>query len=336
MKNLTLFLGVALSAGVVGVSGCETIVDVDAPPHVPRLALSYTLSNSPAATSQSFFSVRNLFVSTSQGVLETKEPRGRGDAIVQLFDDSGQLVELFRSKAQPGYSYSGSKTDSVYGNYVPVRGFAGVPGRTYTLRASAPGVAAVEATLTLPPVPVIESAGYVAQPGNPNGGGGYTYNAGRLSVSIADNAATTDYYLTYARVLDRQGNYWGNVARDYNRSGTDINLSRLQLSEPGSSYGQYPYSDAGSNGQRVAFGTDVRLFYQGGYNPNNPTPPEPGYLEVIVSSITPDTYRFYQSLGRYYDTDGNPFAEPAPLHSNIRPGYGLFGGATDVVYRIKL
>ena len=32
---------------------------------------------------------------------------------------------------------------------------------------------------------------------------------------------------------------------------------------------------------------------------------------------------------RYQDSHDNPFAEPAPLASNIRNGYGLFGGATD-------
>ncbi len=64
--------------------------------------------------------------------------------------------------------------------------------------------------------------------------------------------------------------------------------------------------------------------------------PAPAYIEVIVSSIPVSTYDFYQSVQRYYDTDGNPFAEPAPLRSNVAPGYGLFGGATDVVLRIKI
>ena len=64
--------------------------------------------------------------------------------------------------------------------------------------------------------------------------------------------------------------------------------------------------------------------------------PQPAFVEVTVSSITLDAYNFYLSRRRYYDSDGNPFAEPAPLTSNVRPGYGLFGGATDVTYRIRL
>ncbi|MBD2715856.1 DUF4249 domain-containing protein [Microvirga sp. STR05] len=331
MKKLFPISAVALLA----LSGCETVVDVETPPHTPRLALSYTLSNQPATPDyRAFFEVRDLFVSGSQGVLETRQLAGRKDATVQLFDESGQVVEQFRSKARSGsYGYYGQ--DSLYGYYVPTRNFVGVPGRTYTLRASASGLEPVEATLTMPAVPAIEKVEYVASTSNNNYGG----FGGRLTVLVADNAAYADYYMAYARVLDRNGRYWGDVYRDYSAPGADgpdINLSRFQLSSAYGLYSQYPFSDVGGNGQRLSFSSDVLLQYRGSYDPNNPTIPEPAFLEVIVSGITPETYRFYQSLLRYYDTDGNPFAEPAPLHSNVRSGYGLFGGAADAVYRIAL
>ena len=55
-----------------------------------------------------------------------------------------------------------------------------------------------------------------------------------------------------------------------------------------------------------------------------------------MSSITKDAHDFYLSRRRYSDSDGNPFVGPAPLASNVRPGYGLFGGAADATYRIAL
>jgi hypothetical protein len=343
MKNRLVFPGLMCGLGLLGLSGCETVIDVDTPPHTPRLALSYTLSNmAPTADNQDFFSIRGLFVSTSQSVLDTKELQGRGDATVQLLDEGGQVVEIFRSKARPGYGsipgYPGSRPDSVYGYYVPVRGFVGVPGRTYTLRAAAPGVESVESTLTLPATPVIETAGYVAKAPNSNGNPyqGYT---GRFTLQLTDNKATVDYYMVYVRVLDQRGNYWGTATRDYSTSpdsGPEVDLERFQVSESDSYYNQYPYSDVSNSGPQLGLGADVQLHYRGAYDPYNPAVPAPGYLEVIVSGVTPDTYRYYQSLGRYNNTDGNPFAEPAPLYSNVRPGYGLFGGATDAVYRLKL
>jgi hypothetical protein len=322
--------------GALAFSSCETIVEVDTPPHTPRLALTYTLSNqAPTAEYQKFFSGRDLFLSVSQGVLEVKQPAGRGNASVELVDEAGQTVEQFRSKARQGHNYTTGRPDSVYGYYVPVRGFVGEPGHTYTLRASAPGTEAVEATLTMPARAVIETGSYVSSTqNNPNIRGG----AGRLTCSILDNAATTDYYMAYARVLDRSGKYWGFVRLDYssdNGNNSEINLNRFQLSEGRNLYSQSPFSDAGGNGQRLNLSNDIYMQYDGSYGQGG-TYPEPGFIEVIVSNITPDAYRFYQSLNRYYDTDGNPFAEPAPLFSNIRPGYGLFGGATDVTYRIPL
>jgi hypothetical protein len=330
-KLLTLLVGTA------ALSACETIVDVDVPPHTPRLALSYTLSNQTlTAEYQDFFKVRDLFVSTSQGVLELKEPTGRKDATVELLNDAGQVVERFRSKGRPGFNQSTGRPDSLYGYYVPTRNFAGQPGSTYRLRVSAPGVETIESALTLPARAIIETVSYVSSTSNnPNVRGG----AGRLTCSILDNATTSDFYLVYARVLDRNGQYWGPIRYDYNStvngSSSDLSLGRFQLSEGGALYSQYPFSDAGGNGQRLNLSNDVYMDFDGNFGPGG-TYPDPGFIEVTVSSLTPHTYRFYQSLQRYYDTDGNPFAEPAPLFSNVRPGYGLFGGATDVTYRIPL
>ncbi|WP_157887170.1 DUF4249 family protein [Hymenobacter sp. PAMC 26628] len=55
-----------------------------------------------------------------------------------------------------------------------------------------------------------------------------------------------------------------------------------------------------------------------------------------MSGIPADTYNYYLSVQRYYDTENSIFAEPAPLRSNVPGGYGLFAGASDVVLRIPL
>ena len=325
-KSLSLL---AVAGLTLALASCETIVDVEAPAHTPRLALTYTLSNqAPTADYRQFFSGRDLYVSTSQGVLETKDLDGRSDATVELRDASGQVVEQFRARGR--VSYQGR--DSLRGYYVPTRGYVGQPGMRYTLRASAPGVEPVEATLILPAPTTIESGSYAPK-------SNFRYGPGRLSFTVADNAATTDYYVAYARVLDAAGKPWGQIVRDYNtteNNGSEVDVNRFQLTESRYFYSVFPLSDVGRNGQRISSGNDVTIHYTGAYNPTNPTPPDPAFIEVIVSNITPDAYNFYQSLRRYSDVDGNPFAEPAPLRSNVKPGYGLFGGAADVTFRIPL
>jgi hypothetical protein len=303
-------------------------VPIDLPAYTPRLSVAYTLSNhAPPAGERDFFDNRSLYVSTSQSITNSNRLAGRADATVELRDASGQVVEQFRPRGRGGYGGS----DSTQGFYVPVRGYVGQPGQRYTLRASAPGVESVEAALTLPAAAAATEGGrYTLSSVQPN----YQYQ-GRLTFSIRDNAATTDYYLAYGRVFDAAGRPWGEVVQDYgarNGLGPEVKFTRLDLSRPGSTYQTLPISDAGRQGQRLSYSEDV---YLSGYRGTN-SGIEPAFIEVIVSSIPADTYEFYQSIQRYYDTEGNPFAEPAPLRSNVPGGYGLFGGATDATLRVPI
>jgi hypothetical protein len=328
-----------LSALALSLASCEAVVDVPAPPHTPQLSLLYTLSNQPITTEyRQNFSGRSLYVSSSLSTLATTRLQGRADATVELRDASGQVVEEFRPDTA-----ARRPTDYNYGTYAPVRGYVGQPGQAYTLRASAPGLPALTATLTLPAPATIDaaSASFVTKPQVVSSAPYqpiYDYY-GQLTFAILDPAATTDYYAAYVRVLDAAGQYWGGVNQDYSlrdSNGPDINLNRFDLSAAYDVYKILPISDAGRNGQRLTFSNPVGFYYSRPYDPQHPTPPPPAYLEVIVSSLPVDTYSFYQSVQRYYDTNGNPFAEPAPLRSNLPGGYGLFGGATDVALRIKL
>ncbi|WP_161599599.1 DUF4249 family protein [Hymenobacter nivis] len=332
MKKSFLWLPLA-AAGAL--AGCESVVNVEPPAHTPRLALTYTLTNGVTqAGNWNFYDARDLYVSTSQGVLVTKNLAGRADATVELRDDAGQVVEQFRAKNRAPYG-----SDSLRGYYAPTRGYVGQPGQRYTLRASAPGVETVEAALALPAVPVLGAGSFVPNPPASFSPSGNRF--GRLSFAIADDAATANYYLAYARVLDANGQPWGRVFQDNSdrddQVGPDVNLNRFDLSDPGTFYQTLPVSDAGRNGQRLVYSGKVRYYYSppSGFG-NYPNPPAPAFVEVLVSAIPVDTYNYYLSVLRYYDTEQSIFAEPAPLRSNVPGGYGLFAGASDTVLRIPL
>jgi len=333
MKNIFLLGSIAFLAS------CEAVVQVPEPAHTPQLSLLYTLSNQAITTDYNqYFYNRNPYLSSSLSTLATTRLQGRIDATVELRDASGQVVEQFRPD-----TVAHQPIDYRYGTYLPVRGYVGQPGQAYTLRASAPGLAPLEATLTLPAPATIDaaSATFAAKPQVVAPGpypAIYDYY-GQLSFAILDAAATTDYYAVYARVFDAAGQPWGYVYQDYsvrNTSGPDIKLNRFDLSSTNDVYKILPVSDAGRNGQRISFSQPVGFYHSGPYDPQHPTPPPPAYLEITVSSLPSATYEFYQSVQRYYDTNGNPFAEPAPLRSNLAGGYGLFGGATDTRLRIRL
>jgi hypothetical protein len=327
MKNISLLAAFAALA----LSGCETDTNLPEPPHTPRVALMYTLTPAPLDSSfYELFQMRKLFISNSQRVFDTSYLTGRPDATVELRDAAGRVVERYRAESgRNQYGYGGYP-----GYYLPTLGFRPQVGQAYTLRASLPGLETAESTLTLPAAPTIESASYTARAAAGPNSGQYT---GRLSVVLRDDPATANYYLAFARLLDKQGQpgNWGAVNVDYDsQSNTAGSIGQFQLSSPSQQYSLYPFADTDGNGQRISLNSDVR-YYSSCYPPS-PNCPQPGYIEVHVSSVTKETYDFYLSRRRYYDSDGNPFAEPAPLASNVRTGYGLFGGATDATYRIQL
>lgn len=327
MKKITLTA--LLFAALAAVAGCETDAGLPEPPHTPRVALFHILT--PALQDSSFtelFQQRQLYVSNSQRVFATSYLDGRRDATAELRDASGRVVERYRPVSE---KYSGAP-----GYYRPVLGFRPQPGQPYTLRTSLPGLETAESTLTLPAVPTIESAAFQARGATtPNP----SVQTGRLTVTIRDDANAANYYLVFGRILDAQGRpfRYGSLQADEDQDNA-VGLEQFQLSSPVQQYNLgvnsiRPFADTNHNGEPLTLTANVS--YNTGCFSQGPCP-QPAFIEVTVSSLTADTYNFYLSNRRYYDADGNPFAEPAPLAGNVRNGYGLFGGATDATYRIRL
>lgn len=50
--------------------------------------------------------------------------------------------------------------------------------------------------------------------------------------------------------------------------------------------------------------------------------------ELSVSNISEDYYKFVQSMNLVDNADGNPFAEPARLYTNVKGGTGVLGSMT--------
>ena len=318
----------------LALAGCETATNLPEPPHTPRVSLFYVLTPAPQDSSFSeLFRQRQLYVSNSQRVFSTDRLNGRADAAVELRDAAGRVVERYRPIADNFNSGYGGNP----GYYRSILGFRPQAGQVYTLRATVPGLEPAESTLTLPAAPIIESASYQVRSAAP--GSGY-YATGRLTVTVRDDPNAANYYVAFAHVLDARGQpfSYGTVEPDRDSQANAASIDQFQLSsaQQQSSLGAYgiqPFADTNLSGPRLTLATDVR--YRSGCYSQGPCP-QPAFIEVTVSSITADTYHFYLSNRRYYDSDGNPFAEPAPLAGNVRGGYGLLGGAADATYRIPL
>jgi Domain of unknown function (DUF4249) len=54
-----------------------------------------------------------------------------------------------------------------------------------------------------------------------------------------------------------------------------------------------------------------------------------------LRAITPEYYRYYKSQELYADAQGNPFAEPITVYTNIREGYGIFAAYSPALRAVQ-
>lgn len=66
------------------------------------------------------------------------------------------------------------------------------------------------------------------------------------------------------------------------------------------------------------------------------TTERPKYYDIIIKSVSRNTYQFENSLAAYNANNGNPFAEPTVLYTNVYKGYGLFSAVNVTTQRIYL
>jgi len=69
----------------------------------------------------------------------------------------------------------------------------------------------------------------------------------------------------------------------------------------------------------------VRLNVSKSFWSSNEPKSYPWKFELL--HVTEDFYRYQQSIRLQQENDGNPFAQPVQVFSNVQGGYGLFAGA---------
>lgn len=85
-------------------------------------------------------------------------------------------------------------------------------------------------------------------------------------------------------------------------------------------------------------GRKVLKLYVASYALEEYSSPSTGLVRrpfVKVHRITEDHFKFIKSVNIYSSTDGNPFAEPINVFSNVRNGYGIFSAYTKVVDTLR-
>ena len=287
-------------------------------------------------------------------VTAAADPFGRGSRNVAFVVPDGVAAELIRDGVSLGSLRLDSETCEDYSSWDYTEPGGGLPtyecgsfvsdvvvepGRTYTVRASAPGVPDAEATVTVParvPVSVTAEAS-VERP---------LANDGRrldtdLTVTFRDPPGPGQRYGLVVIGRPVSYSYESTECRGFNCTPRDTTIT-VYVPRPSVGYtttdpvllaaartvpstGTHfiAFDDAEFDGAERAFAVRAQEFWYPSYSGGEPEPP----ASVWVASADAATFGAYQ-IAWFSGGEDNPFAEPVDLPSNVVGGYGLLGAVT--------
>lgn len=289
------------------------VVDFDLPDHVSVLSVYNYLK-----AGDSRIDVR---VGESVSILQNGEPQPVAEINVKLYKN-GQLQDEF--SPTPKYIVDTlwwyvDNQDTIY--YIdstftylsdlsePIQELT-----EYTLEVSAPGYETVTSTQMVFGKPMVTAT--IERDTDVVGANinwGYTGKGDKIKLTINDPAGESNYYqIKLVGIYEFDGNEFRN--REYLNKTDETFL--------------YDYS--GNMVNDVFFdGTQKTFELEKWYTEWNDEIPE--RYEIQVSAMSKSYYDFYNSLSKYWNANGNPFAEPVIVYSNIENGLGLFATFNPVV-----
>ena len=296
----------------------EQVVDLETPDYTPRLVVF------SAPTPGDVFTVK---VARSIAALDTNVYQGQDltveNAHVSLYDENDDLMEVLAFGRRPGQPFAYHSSPAVMAR----------AGRRYTLRVTAPGFPAAEATTqVLAPVSFGLLTGAVTdgRPFAPHAlplrillpdpAGEQVY---RISIEQPFTVTQTDPDETYQRIEQA---YFTSIDPSLRRDYDELNQT-IPL-DPEGSGGQRVYQSALLrddlfDGQRrvVEVLAQFRVF-----DDSPEVQVEADEIIVTVAAFGADYVRYQQSIAQQASSSENPFAEPAFVYSNVEGGLGVFGG----------
>lgn len=304
---------------IIFIIACEQVVEIEIPEHDSQLVLSSFYKSGDTKVT--------AFLTKSLSVLSSDNPSDIWDASVKLYEDDVLLGDLEVKFDTTYRSYPTSELDSM-GNQICEEEISRITrlyllelsqslesGKTYKMTAEAPGYETVTATQQLLPPPDILNVTY--DPMSRPGLEGDLMDA--LNVTVQDIPNQDNYFEFDVFIKDKEQNNsfscWNN---DWSGRWTE---SFTPGTEPGY-YGILLIKDDLFDGD--TYNIELLTWHR-----------DTAYydIKVEVNMISRDKYLFSKSMQAYYNVEGNPFAEPVIVHTNVENGQGVFSmeNSTEVI-----
>ena len=277
----------------VFLTSCDNLVngvvrDIDLPPHESQLAASLFLDSRDSAIS--------AIVSSSKGIYDTGQSKSIKDA------------ECVLNVGSTTYNWSTMDQYERYTELLPDR--FGAPTDTLLFTVNHPDFTSVSATQVFPSAPQVSV--------ELNYGATQLYGeiSDELIITLKDIPGVNQHYIVSIYVHFRTALSGQDTSEYYNLyweteypNSTPLwgQGSALLLSEDGLDRNIKFSAATGINP------IDFAMLHE---------------YRVKVSALSEEMYLFYKSYAAYENANGNPFAEPVVLYSNMSNNMGCFGVST--------
>lgn len=147
----------------------------------------------------------------------------------------------------------------------------------------------------------------------------------RITLRLTDPAAETNFYRLKVRSAGHLGDLY--LFKDSFAS-SDIIFKNVGLHK---GYGGWAagmsnvFSDYLINGKTYEFTVETRLRETRPVLENGRSGPENKWVIVELQSLSPDFYRYLNSIWTYRITDRDAYSEAVAIHSNVDGGWGIVG-----------
>lgn len=298
MKNIKfLTLTLTLTLFLASLGGCEKEIPFEADTEKPKLVLNSLFTTD---------SVWAVHLSSSRSVLDNNDLGPVAGAAVIIQDDAGNTLSSL--------TYQG---DGLYA----ADSLRPVPNQTYVVQAAASGFDPISASDAIPGAVQIISLDTT-----------FTYTQDStlnldIAVTFADPGGVENYYMielwqtfTYVELGDTE-----TFTYPVGLTTTDPNVD-----QEGGFDNTFPYilmRDANFDGQNYRLEFTVEgFFFDKDLAPT-------ANLNLLSSSAA--FYNYRRSFFAYQNVDGNPFAQPVQVFSNVDGGFGIFAGGVREIWEIE-
>ncbi len=273
---------------------CETVVDVELPKHEPIIVV-----NSIGAPDEPW----ELNISLSKGILDEGKIEILNSAKVEILEN-GNPVSTFNHYSNGFYKSTGAKPK------INVN---------YKLQVSTNGFETVTSNCIIPESVIIESVVIDTVDGE------YEKEL-ELTISFTDIPNSKNYYsLSVLSIEKWNDGITSTYPIGFSSNDLLIRDEGRNFDEGRKFYGEKAFfDDTILDGKNYKLKVYVNFYYS--RDENN--------LEIVLSSLTKEYYKYLETREAQIQTIDNPFAEPVIIYSNIKNGLGIFSGYSSSKYKL--